>query len=188
MRVHNLYRSKRNRMIAGVAGGLAEYFGVDVILLRLLWLLSFFFGGAGLLIYIVAWIVMPSEQDEYGKQQRVDLRPQAGRTAAEAEAEVAVMAEAENENISASAPENSDGEAAKPEEAEAGKSCCASRWGSGDVSGKRRRRNAGMLLIGLGIIFLADQLFGPIFHFIWPLLLIILGVCLLLYERREVGS
>jgi len=182
MRVHNLYRSKRNRMIAGVAGGLAEYFGVDVILLRLLWLLSFFFGGAGLLIYIVAWIVMPSGQDEYGKQQRVDLRPQAGRTAAEA----AVIAEAEDENVLAQAPESSDGEAAKPEEAEAGKPCCASGWGSGDASGRRRRRNAGMLLIGLGIIFLVDQLFGPIFHFIWPLLLIILGVCLLFHERREV--
>ncbi|HAP31881.1 MAG TPA: hypothetical protein DCQ14_02310 [Firmicutes bacterium] len=174
MHVQNLYRSKQNRMIAGVAGGLGEYFGVDAVLLRLLWLFSIFFGGAGLFFYIIAWIVMPPEQDEYGKQQRGALWPQAGRTAAEAE---------EN-NVSDPTPESSDGEAAKTEET--AKPCCASGWGSKDMSG-RRRRNVGMALIGLGIIFLVDQLFGPIFHFIWPLLLIIIGASLLLYERREVG-
>jgi phage shock protein C len=45
-------------MIAGVAGGLAEYFGVDVILVRLLWVLVFFMGG-GFLIYLIAWLIIP---------------------------------------------------------------------------------------------------------------------------------
>mgnify|MGYP005854506953 CR=1 FL=1 len=54
-----LYRSRQNRMIAGVAGGLAEYFGVDVSLVRLIWVLAVLWGGSGLLAYIIAWIIIP---------------------------------------------------------------------------------------------------------------------------------
>lgn len=53
-----LYRSNRERMFAGVAGGLAEYFGVDVVFVRLLWVLAFFMGG-GILIYLIAWLIIP---------------------------------------------------------------------------------------------------------------------------------
>ena len=60
----HLYRSRTNRMIAGVAGGLAEYFEVDVALVRLLWILAFFFGGTGLLAYIIAWIIIPESKIE----------------------------------------------------------------------------------------------------------------------------
>ncbi|MFP4457001.1 MAG: PspC domain-containing protein [Clostridia bacterium] len=55
-----LYRSRTQRKIAGVCGGIAEYFQVDVTLIRLLALLLFFTGG-GLLIYIIAAIVIPEE-------------------------------------------------------------------------------------------------------------------------------
>ncbi|MFH0961597.1 MAG: PspC domain-containing protein [archaeon] len=61
-RVKNLYRSKRNRKLAGVCGGLAEYFGVDPTLIRLLWIFFCLAGGAGLLAYIIAWIVMPEKK------------------------------------------------------------------------------------------------------------------------------
>jgi phage shock protein C len=54
-----LYRSHRQKMIAGVCGGLAEYFEVDVTLIRLLWALSFCFGGIGAFAYIVAVIIIP---------------------------------------------------------------------------------------------------------------------------------
>ena len=46
-------------MIAGIAGGLAEYFKVDVSLVRLLWVLAFFIGGGGFFAYLVAWIIIP---------------------------------------------------------------------------------------------------------------------------------
>ncbi len=55
-----LYRSRTQKKIAGVCGGIAEYFQVDVTLVRLLALLLFFTGG-GLLIYIIAAIVIPEE-------------------------------------------------------------------------------------------------------------------------------
>jgi phage shock protein PspC (stress-responsive transcriptional regulator) len=54
-----LYRSKEDAMIGGVAAGLADYFEVDVTLIRLIWLILVFVGGAGVLAYIIAWIVIP---------------------------------------------------------------------------------------------------------------------------------
>jgi phage shock protein C len=54
-----LYRSRDNRMIAGVAGGLAEYFKIDVSLVRLIWIIMFFWGGVGPVAYLIAWVVSP---------------------------------------------------------------------------------------------------------------------------------
>ena len=57
-----LYRSRENRIIGGVAGGLADYFRMDVSLIRLLWILAVFFGGSGVLAYLIAWLVIPEEK------------------------------------------------------------------------------------------------------------------------------
>lgn len=57
-----LHRSRRHRIIFGVCGGLADYFDVDPTLVRLLFVLLAFVSGAGILIYLVLLIVMPSEQ------------------------------------------------------------------------------------------------------------------------------
>lgn len=54
-----LYRSQTDKMIAGVCGGIAEYFGIDSTLVRLGWVLFTFAGGSGILAYIIAWIIMP---------------------------------------------------------------------------------------------------------------------------------
>jgi phage shock protein C len=54
-----LYRSFNNRKIAGVAGGLAEHFNIDPVIIRILFVLTALCGGGGLLIYIILWIVIP---------------------------------------------------------------------------------------------------------------------------------
>ena len=54
-----LYRSKKNRVIAGVCGGLGEYFDVDPTLIRLIWILLTISGGTGILLYLIAWLIMP---------------------------------------------------------------------------------------------------------------------------------
>ena len=54
-----LYRSRSYNVIGGVCGGVAEYFNLDVSLVRIIAVLLFIFGGAGLLIYIILWIVIP---------------------------------------------------------------------------------------------------------------------------------
>jgi len=54
-----LYRSVTNRVIGGVAGGLSEYFDIDVVIVRLLFVMLLLFSGGGLLAYIILWIVVP---------------------------------------------------------------------------------------------------------------------------------
>jgi phage shock protein C len=54
-----LYRSRSQRMLGGVCGGLAEYFNVDATLIRVLFLVLGVFGGTGLVIYVVMWIIVP---------------------------------------------------------------------------------------------------------------------------------
>ena len=54
-----LYRSRSQRMLGGVCGGLAEYFNVDTTLIRVLFLVLAVFGGTGLVIYVVMWLIVP---------------------------------------------------------------------------------------------------------------------------------
>lgn len=56
-----LYRSRDNRKVGGVCGGIAEYFGIDATLVRLAAIVLIFIWGAGLLAYIVAWAVIPEK-------------------------------------------------------------------------------------------------------------------------------
>jgi len=62
MQAKRLYRSRTNKMIAGVAGGMAEYFGIDPTLVRLIWVLLLIPGGVpGFLPYVILWIVVPKD-------------------------------------------------------------------------------------------------------------------------------
>jgi phage shock protein PspC (stress-responsive transcriptional regulator) len=60
---HRLYRCRHDKRLAGVSSGLAEYFDIDVSLVRVLWVLSIFFGGIGILLYIVLAIIVPMEPE-----------------------------------------------------------------------------------------------------------------------------
>jgi phage shock protein C len=54
-----LMRSSTDKRIAGVCGGLAEYFDLDPMIIRICWLLAVLCAGTGLLAYVVLWIVLP---------------------------------------------------------------------------------------------------------------------------------
>ncbi len=56
-----LYRSREGRIVAGVCAGLADYFGVDVNLVRLVFAGLTIFGGMGVLLYAVAWLIIPEQ-------------------------------------------------------------------------------------------------------------------------------
>jgi phage shock protein C len=58
-----LYRSKDDRMLAGVCGGLAEYFKIDATVVRLLFVIGTVLGGPGLLAYIICLVLMPLEPE-----------------------------------------------------------------------------------------------------------------------------
>ncbi len=56
-----LYRSRTNRIFGGVAAGLGDYLNIDPIIVRVLFVGSFFLSGIGILLYIILWIVVPEE-------------------------------------------------------------------------------------------------------------------------------
>ena len=56
-----LLRSNNDRMLAGVCGGIAEYFNLDPSLLRLAWIFLTLFFGTGFLVYLIAWIIIPEK-------------------------------------------------------------------------------------------------------------------------------
>ena len=64
-----------HRMIAGVCAGIAEYFGWDATLLRIVYVLATFFTAfAGVIIYIILWIVMPAKMPSDGYEERMNDR------------------------------------------------------------------------------------------------------------------
>lgn len=59
--MHRLYKSRKNKVIDGVCGGVGEYFGIDPVIIRLLWVALFFAYGSGIILYIIAMIIIPPE-------------------------------------------------------------------------------------------------------------------------------
>ena len=62
--VKRIYRSRKNRIIAGVCGGIAEYLNIDPTIIRLLWVLFSLLHGVGIILYIIAAIIIPEEPRE----------------------------------------------------------------------------------------------------------------------------
>lgn len=58
-----LYRSESDKKLAGVCGGLADYLSVDVTIIRLIWALVCIFGGTGLIAYLIAALIIPTESE-----------------------------------------------------------------------------------------------------------------------------
>jgi phage shock protein PspC (stress-responsive transcriptional regulator) len=70
-----LYRSRRARVFGGVAGGLGAYFGLDPILVRVIFVVVTLMHGLGLLAYIIMWIVIPEEPFEVAYPFNNDSQP-----------------------------------------------------------------------------------------------------------------
>ncbi len=65
-----LYRSRNDRMIAGVCGGIADYFDIDSSLVRIGLVLLVVCGGTGILAYIIAGLIVPEEPERYDAYKR----------------------------------------------------------------------------------------------------------------------
>jgi phage shock protein C len=61
MEPKRLFRSRKDRILGGVCGGLGNYLNVDPVLVRVVWAILFFAAGVGFLAYILAWIIIPEE-------------------------------------------------------------------------------------------------------------------------------
>lgn len=58
-----LYKSNSNKIIEGVCGGIAEYFGIDATVVRLAWIIFSAMGGSGVLAYIIAMLIIPQSPE-----------------------------------------------------------------------------------------------------------------------------
>lgn len=153
-----LYRSTTDSMIGGVAAGLAKYFGIDPTLIRLVWLVSALFGGTGVFLYIVAWIIIPPEPDGDPSpvfEKSEELRERVIEAAKDVEERLKGAAQAGPDTDS-------------PERVQ------------------KRRQALGWILIGIGVLLLARNVFSwfSLSH-TWPLLLILGGIVLIVQEIRR---
>jgi len=57
--MQKIYRSQEDKIIGGVCGGIGEYFNIDPIIVRVIFVLSVLFGGSGLILYLILWLVFP---------------------------------------------------------------------------------------------------------------------------------
>ena len=154
MEPKRLYRSLTDRKIAGVAGGLAEYFVIDPLLLRLAFVILLVAGGGGFLIYMILWIVTPDNPVKIININQSDINFQ-------------------------QTTYNTPGNTAEPQNPEP-----TSTASTPIPQTKERNRGSfigGMVLITLGVLFLADELIPQInFGDLWPVILIVVGVGLLI--------
>lgn len=63
-KIKRIYRSKKDKAIAGVCGGMAEYLNVDTTIIRIFWAASIFVGAFGIFAYIFCWIIIPKNPNQ----------------------------------------------------------------------------------------------------------------------------
>lgn len=155
MEPKRLYRSLTDRKIAGVAGGLADYFIMDPLLIRLAFVILLVAGGGGFLLYLILWIVTPENP-----------------------ARITSGVHQPDQNFQQTTSNNADF-TSEPLKTETTASAPASI-----AQTKERNRGSligGMVLITLGALFLAEELIPQInFGDLWPVILIVIGVGLLI--------
>lgn len=156
-----LYRSNREKMIGGVCGGLADYFSVDVTLVRLIMLVAAFAGGIGFFAYLVAYVIIPVNPAEKG-WQTVHQNRDVGEVDKGMDSE---GNDATNRVYLQKGHE--DGE--KPE------------------SHGNRSKMAGGILVALGVYFLLQRFLPHWFDLskMWPVVLILIGLTILYRGGRK---
>ena len=87
MQGRRLVRSRNDRMIAGVAGGLAEVFNIDPLFVRIVLLALAFLNGFGFMLYLVLWLLVPNE-DSVAVDAREQVRENVGEMQSAAESMV----------------------------------------------------------------------------------------------------
>ena len=156
--MRRLYRSKRDRIIGGVAGGLADYLEVDPTLIRFIWVLAAL-AGFGVLAYIVAWLIIPEAPPgfEHGTPPYHGGQPE----------EPQASPEGQPPPISGS-PEANGGPVFPRARRD------------------RTARLFGIALVVLGAWMLAERILPHfIVNQLWPLVLVVLGLYLLVSASRR---
>ncbi|HHX13365.1 MAG TPA: PspC domain-containing protein [Clostridiales bacterium] len=162
-----LYRSDENKVLGGVCGGIGEYFAVDPVMIRLLWVILTMMGGAGILAYIIAVLVIP-------KSPAVNLNSTTYSYSSETANRSAAGAETDGR-----ASDPADGEAVRPQP-----------YGPEQPNTARRTRASvlvfGVILIIMGLIVLfKGYLPGLDFRTMGAGILILLGIYLVVMRAKD---
>jgi len=178
-----LYRSRTDRMIGGVCGGLGTYFGVDPSLIRLAFVLLFVFGGSGFLLYLILWIVLPEEGRTYTSPEQT-MRANAQDMANRARQMGEEVRTAFGGSPSAGGSSGAEGSSASV--AETSSALLSEPKPAPAVAGNGARVFA-IIIIAMGVLFLLNNLFPGFWSFgqWWPAILILLGVALLISQFRK---
>jgi phage shock protein C len=153
---NKLFRSSKDCMIGGVCGGIAEYFDVDSTLVRLLTVLVVLLGGAGVIAYLIAWIVIPKnpeqESDEkFEKREKIKEKIKKGA-----------------ENVIEEVKEHFESKE------------------SNHHTERNRRIWGGIIVIIIGVIFLSGSLFPwVVWSNLWPLIVIALGIIIMVQAFKK---
>lgn len=151
---NKLYRSKKDCVIGGVCGGIAEYFDVDPTLVRLLAILIFFFGGSGIIAYIIGWIIIPQNpngntEDNSENKREIEGKIKKGTDKANKKAEENLQEERSKGN-----------------------------------SERNRNIILGIILIIAGLIFMGSTFFSWItwiaWGTFWPVIIIVVGLVIMI--------
>ena len=174
MTSNRLYRSRIDRMIAGVCGGLAKYFDIDPTIVRVLFVVSIFIGGGGILAYIILWIVVPEEQIIFQSAGQDSQTHQSNSDSEESNS---------NTNQESSKFDSSNFNAGINQKVNDAANEINKIL---DDARSNKKVLGATILILLGILFLLDNLL-PRFDFgdYWPIILIALGVGIIIKATRN---
>jgi len=176
-----LYRSRDDRMLAGVAGGLAELWDADPSLVRIVWaLLVVFTGGLALLVYVVMAFVVPEDADlQVRRPAHTDPATQAASAASGAAEPGAASGWTTSTGTGDRAAERAARQAARAQ----------GRSVTNRAGGNPGALIGGAILILIGGFFLAREFLPEMdFDWFWPLVLVGLGVFLLVSALRRGGD
>jgi phage shock protein C len=156
MEPKKFYRSRTDKVFAGVCGGLAEYFSVDTLVVRLLFLALVIVAGGGFLAYIILWIITPEKPIDYSQFQNSPTM--------------------ENKP----SPENKQSSYEQPQDSQEKSKNDPFHY----PPRKHKDRGSligGLVLITLGVLFLADEFIPHVsFSDLWPIILVVIGIGLLI--------
>lgn len=169
-----IYRSRKDKLVGGVCGGVAKYFDIDPTIVRLVAVLLFFAEGIGLLLYLVSWVVIP-ERPGFSRNNYNESTNTIDVDGYSYEDDSNQQEENKNNNFEEDSKDHSEKKTGFEKEA-------ANFANSRDeTKDDTRQRTIGVILVGLGSLFLIDNIF-PYFrwHRFWPLVLVGFGIMLLL--------
>jgi phage shock protein C len=159
MEPKRFYRSTTDKKIAGVAGGLGEYFDLDPLLVRLIFVVLAFAGGGGVLIYFILWIITP--------EKPFSVNPPQYSTS--------------QDNTSSNPSGNSTYSTPSSDPAPSSEPTPGAREPK-----HRGSLIGGLVLITIGTIFLVDELVpGISFGDLWPVILVVIGIGLLFNSMNK---